>query len=131
MTGARISICAKAPVRGQAKTRLIPALGPEGAAELARRMLFDTCREALAAEVGPVELCLAHHLDWDEEIPRGVELTDQGAGDLGDRLWRAARRAETPLLFIGTDCPDLDRKRLKRSEEPTSELQSLMRISSA
>ncbi|HEY9554022.1 TIGR04282 family arsenosugar biosynthesis glycosyltransferase [Allosphingosinicella sp.] len=117
MTGARIIIFAKAPVPGHAKTRLIPALGPEGAAELARRMLFDTCREALAAGVGPVELCLAHHLDWDEEIPRGVELTDQGAGDLGDRLWRAARRAETPLLFIGTDCPDLDRKRLKAAAE--------------
>src|SRR3546814_5806804 len=56
MTGARIIIFAKAPVPGHAKTRLIPALGPEGAAELARRMLFDTCREALAAGVGPVEI---------------------------------------------------------------------------
>src|SRR3546814_19541695 len=106
MTGARIIIFAKAPVPGHAKTRLIPALGPEGAAELARRMLFDTCREALAAGVGPVELCLAHHLDWDEEIPRGVALHDKGEGGLGSRLRIAAPRAETPSLFIGTHSPN-------------------------
>ena len=113
MTETRIVIFAKAPIPGHAKTRLIPALGPEGAAELARRMLFDTCREALAAAIGPVELCLAPHPDWSGEIPPGVELTEQGEGDLGERLWRAALRAGTPLLLIGTDCPDLDRKRLK------------------
>ena len=61
----RIIIFAKAPVPGEVKTRLIPALGAKGAAELAERMLADTCREAVAAAVGPVELCLSG-------VPRGL-----------------------------------------------------------
>jgi rSAM/selenodomain-associated transferase 1 len=108
----RIVVFAKAPVPGHAKTRLIPALRAVGAAQLAESMLLRTCREALAAAVGPVELCLAGHPDWRGPVPAGVECSEQGEGDLGDRLWRAAMRTGPPLLFVGTDCPDLDRDRL-------------------
>lgn len=113
----RIVIFAKAPVPGHAKTRLIPALGAEGAADLAAAMLAATCREALTAGVGPVELCMAGHPEWTGELPDGVEVTDQGEGDLGDRLWRATERAGPPLLLIGTDCPALDRHRLRDSAQ--------------
>lgn len=107
----RIVIFAKAPVAGEVKTRLIPALGAEGAAELARRMLFDTCRAALAAETGPVELCLSGTM----EAPDGLKLTDQGPGDLGERLARAAERViggGEAVVLIGTDCPELDAHRI-------------------
>ena len=113
----RIVIFAKAPVAGCAKTRLIPALGPEGAADLARQMLLHTCREAVASGVGPVELCLAAPAGWNEPSPPGVELTEQGSGDLGDRLWRAAERSGPPLIFIGTDCPGLDCECLRAAAE--------------
>lgn len=109
----RIVIFAKAPVAGKVKTRLIPALGAQGAADLAERMLADTCEEALAADIGPVELCLEHHPGWTGKIPDGVEVSDQGSGDLGERLWRAAERAGLPLLLTGTDCPALDRHKLR------------------
>jgi rSAM/selenodomain-associated transferase 1 len=112
----RIVIFAKAPVAGLVKTRLIPALGAEGAADLAAAMLDTTCREALAAGVGPVELCLAGHPEW-TGLPDTVEVTDQGEGDLGERLWRAARRVGAPLLLIGTDCPELDRNRLRAAAQ--------------
>ncbi len=111
----RIVIFAKAPVAGQVKTRLIPALGPEGAAALARRMLADTCREALAARTGAVELCLSGSL---ESTPQGVELSRQGEGDLGERLARAAERvigSGEAVMFLGTDCPALDASRLKQA----------------
>lgn len=42
MSAVRIIIFAKAPQAGRAKTRLIPALGGEGAARLAQRMLQAT-----------------------------------------------------------------------------------------
>jgi rSAM/selenodomain-associated transferase 1 len=113
----RIVIFAKAPVAGQVKTRLIPALGAAGAAKLAAAMLQASCREALAADVGPVEICLARHPDWTGDLPNGVEVTDQGEGDLGDRLWRAALRVGAPLLLIGTDCPELDRNRLRTAAQ--------------
>ena len=111
----RVVIFAKAPVPGQVKTRLIPALGEEGAAALARQMLLDTCREALAAKVGPVELCLSGTLG---DIPQGVEVSEQGEGDLGQRLALAAKRVigqGEAAIFIGTDCPELDRVRLGKA----------------
>jgi rSAM/selenodomain-associated transferase 1 len=114
----RILIFAKAPVAGKVKTRLIPALGAEGAAALAAEMLHRTASEASAAALGPVELCAnpdSGHPDWRGQIPPGLDLSAQGEGDLGQRMARAARRAIDDgehVILIGTDCPDLDRARL-------------------
>ena len=116
----RIVIFAKAPQAGHAKTRLIAALGAQGAADLARRMLAHTLQTALDAGVGPVELCAspapvapAWH---DVVVPLGVQWSDQGSGDLGQRMARAAQRAiegGSPVLLIGTDCPQLDGAQLQ------------------
>lgn len=112
----RIVILTKAPLPGLAKTRLIPALGEQGAARLAERMLHHTLSEAVATDLGPVELCVAPSADlacW-QDLPAGVELTGQGDGDLGQRMAAIAERvtAVQPLLLIGTDCPALTRERL-------------------
>jgi rSAM/selenodomain-associated transferase 1 len=115
LTTTRIVILAKSPVAGFAKTRLIPALGAEAAARLARRMLLHTLQEASAAAVGPVELCVTPHPSdpaW-QGLPafEGVCWTEQAAGDLGVRMADAARRAAAVgehVLLIGTDCPQLD-----------------------
>lgn len=106
---------AKAPVPGLAKTRLIPALGAEGAAALAARMLARTLAEALAAGLGPVTLCgapQATHPAFAAVVPAGpVAAVDQGGGDLGARMLRAFERAlseHAGALVIGTDAPALD-----------------------
>ncbi len=110
----RIVIFAKAPVPGRVKTRLIPALGDASAAQLAQRMLADTVVHANAAGLATPELCVAPHADdpaWAGFLPAGVRLSDQGPGDLGQRLAAAARRvidAGERILLIGTDCPALD-----------------------
>lgn len=111
----RIVVFAKAPQPGSVKTRLIPALGAQGAADLALRMLQHTLEQALAAGVGPVELCMSPAPDapaWaDVAIPTGVALSSQGDGDLGQRMARAVDRTTTtlaqPVLLMGTDCPAL------------------------
>ena len=106
----RIVIFAKAPLPGRVKTRLIPALGPEGAARLAAGMLARTIEEALATGLD-VELCGdPDPAGWYQGPP--VAVSTQGQGDLGARLARAASRAQ-PLLLIGADCPALDRGRLR------------------
>jgi rSAM/selenodomain-associated transferase 1 len=117
----RTVIFAKAPVPGLAKTRLIPALGEQGAADLARRMLDHTVAQALAAAIGPVELCASPasaEAAWEPfPIPASVTWSDQGEGNLGERMARAAQRvtgAGESLLLIGTDCPTLDAGRLRR-----------------
>ena len=112
----RIVIFAKAPVAGRVKTRLIPALGAEGAARLAAQMLDHTIEEALATGF-EVELCgEPDAASWSEAA---VARTAQGAGDLGERLARAAHRAlaAAPVLLIGADCPALDRSRLRAAAE--------------
>ena len=117
----RVIVFAKAPVAGLAKTRLIPALGEQGAARLAASMLTHALDQALASGVGPVELCVTpapHDSKWSGQLPRSgsLSLSDQGTGDLGERMARAARRAldeGQPVLLMGTDCPDLTAERIR------------------
>lgn len=113
-TGCAIVVLAKAPVAGYAKTRLIPALGADGAARLAAWLLERTMHAALRSGLGPVELCAAPdaaHPAVAAWAARGVQLAAQGEGDLGERIARAFARAcaSAPrVLLLGTDAPRLD-----------------------
>ena len=120
----RIVVFAKAPLAGFAKTRLIPALGQQGAADLAQRLLEHTLQEALTSRVGSVELCVTPSVTncvWQNMLlPEGIYLTDQGEGDLGERMARAAERviaAGEGVLLMGTDCPQLDAARLQEAAQ--------------
>jgi rSAM/selenodomain-associated transferase 1 len=122
MKPVRILIFAKEPKAGFSKTRLIPALGAQGAAALALRLLTHTLHETITSELGPVELCVT---PWSTQtnwralgVPHRVELTDQGDGDLGARMARAAARAlaaGASVLLMGTDCPQLDAVQLQQA----------------
>ena len=122
----RIVIFAKAPLPGSVKTRLIPALGADGAATLACHLLAHTLSQALAADAGEVELCMSPApLDpaWQGvTIDSAVKQTAQSSGDLGARMARAVKRAtgqiqpaDTSVLLIGTDCPALTAPLLKQA----------------
>jgi rSAM/selenodomain-associated transferase 1 len=120
MKAIRTVIFAKAPLPGLVKTRLIPALGEEGAATLAGKLLEHCISEALTADLGPVELCVAptaRHPIWQElGIPSAVSWSEQGDGDLGERLARAAQRVtarDEAVLLIGTDCPGLTAEKMR------------------
>lgn len=94
------------PVAGQCKTRLIPALGPEGAAALHKRLAERTAA-VLRAAGGPV---IVAYTGADEAAFRGwlgadCEYVPQPDGDLTDRLLPFAARA--PAIFFGADTPDL------------------------
>lgn len=114
--GCGLIVFAKAPVAGQAKTRLAPALGAAGAAALAERLLVHAVGQGLCAGFAEVELCAAP----DTTHPvfarlaaqhAALQLGVQGDGDLGARMHRAlARRlaGHRPMLLIGTDAPALD-----------------------
>jgi uncharacterized protein len=116
----RVIVLAKAPLPGFAKTRLIPALGADGAAALARRLFERTLEQALLAGLGGVEVCCAPSAAhaWFAPLandPRLV-LTDQGEGDLGERMARAIERAlaqHAKVILIGTDIPALDAAHLR------------------
>lgn len=133
MIRVRIIIFAKAPWPGAVKTRLIPALGAEGAARLARLMLTETVMNARQAKVGPVELCMSpgpRSSRWRGiMLPKEIEVSYQGGGDLGDRMERAARRGlaqDDAVLLIGTDCPDLSVGRLRYAAQALRNFDSVI-----
>ena len=110
----RAIVFAKAPHAGAVKTRLIPALGAQGAARLAQRMLLHTLRTALAAQCAAVELCASPQPQdpvWQGmDLPPNIALSAQGQGDLGERMARAFKRGidnQEAVLLMGTDCPEL------------------------
>ncbi|WP_317619325.1 TIGR04283 family arsenosugar biosynthesis glycosyltransferase [Laspinema sp. D2d] len=116
----RLIIFTRLPYPGMTKTRLIPALGPTGAALLHRQLgehTLATVREGLqqkilkpiAVEVQFTGGTLEQMQGW---LGEEWEYRPQSEGDLGDRLKLAAQEAFAAgcsrVVIIGTDCPDLD-----------------------
>lgn len=109
---ARIVIMSKPPAPGLAKTRLAQTIGADAAAALAARMLDHTLEIARLAAVGTLELCVTpdtRHPALRAAAARfGAVLSDQGNGDLGERMARIALRVlaggEQPII-VGSDCP--------------------------
>lgn len=118
-----VAILARAPIPGQAKTRLIPALGPAGAARLQRWLLQRTVAMVLVADVGPVTLWCAgdpRHPDFAVCRAYGaVTVRHQPEGDLGRRMLTAIGESATSsgVLVIGTDCPALTASHLREAAD--------------
>lgn len=106
MPPARLVIFTRYPEPGRAKTRLIPAIGAEGAAAVHRRLTEQTVAAArasgLAIEVRTTGAPHDRFADW---LGHDLVFVDQGEGDLGERMQRAS--SPLPVLFIGSDLPDL------------------------
>ncbi len=117
---AALVIFAKAPIPGQVKTRLTPALTEDEAATLHGSFVLDTLERTKAA-VGrfklPVDRFLAcapsssHVFFRIMEARHGVTLLDQQGEDLGIRMHHAFdslfRRGYQRICLVGTDVPSL------------------------
>jgi rSAM/selenodomain-associated transferase 1 len=84
-----LAVMAKAPLAGAVKTRLIPFLTADQAAELARALLFDQLEHLCALE--NTDLYLAFTPTEEEMLmrrlaPARFALFPQSAGDLGARM---------------------------------------------
>lgn len=108
-----VAIFAKAPIPGYAKTRLIPALGADGAAALHATMIRRTVETACAARLARVTLWCApdpsHAVFHDLALKHGIALRRQSPGSLGARMLATFRGqpAHRPLVLVGTDGPAL------------------------
>ncbi|SFG07226.1 TIGR04282 family arsenosugar biosynthesis glycosyltransferase [Neptunomonas qingdaonensis] len=115
-------IFAKAPVAGVAKTRLIPALGAEGAAKLHALLLEHTIRRAVASACFPIYLFTpennAHPFIDHLLISYPLIHRVQKGVDLGERMQNALlsvlRENQSGALLIGSDCPAIDADILQR-----------------
>ncbi|MGN6571271.1 MAG: TIGR04282 family arsenosugar biosynthesis glycosyltransferase [Pseudolabrys sp.] len=112
---ASISVLAKAPVPGFAKTRLIPDIGAHAAAVLQERLTARAVTTALAAGLGRVTLWCAPDMTHRSFLDLKVALRRQPEGDLGDRMLAAF--GGMPTLVIGTDCPALTPAHLREAAE--------------
>jgi len=117
-----VLIFARAPIAGQAKTRLIPLLGTEGAARLQARMCERVLAVATEAAVGPVELWCTPEISHPFFAACGERhhpsLQLQVGASLGERLRHAHDQAferHARILMIGTDCPVLSAAHLRRA----------------
>lgn len=118
----RLIIFAKAPVPGKVKTRLIPALSPEQAAELQQQFILNTLKKATQADLAPVELWCApdihHSVFKDCAIQFPISLQTQSGKDVGKRMENAflgtLEHADWAII-IGTDCPELTTEDLERA----------------
>lgn len=108
---------ARAPVAGEAKTRLAPRLGADGAARLHARLVRHTLTQARASGL-TVTLWCSPDCDhpFFEEAARdfGVACAAQCAGDIGARMAHAFAAMQAPTLLVGTDCPIVDAALLLR-----------------
>lgn len=103
------------PEPGKAKTRLIPALGAEGAADLQRSMTRQTVGRAWAFGVATRTRIIIAHEGGSAPQMRGwlgpLTFEEQAAGDLGLRLahsmLRAGTRGARKIVIVGSDCPAL------------------------
>lgn len=99
-----IALFAKYPRAGEAKTRLAPMLGPEGAANLHRRLVERTLATMRASGLPfAVHFAGASREDFAAWLGDDVPLVEQGHGDLGARLARVA----PPAILLGADIPAL------------------------
>ena len=104
------------PEPGKTKTRLIPALGEEGAANLQRQMTEQTIAKvkqlvnfiSLSFEIRFVGGDIQLIENW---LGSDLKYQEQGAGNLGYRMARAFQSAfnngNKYVVIIGIDCPNL------------------------
>lgn len=111
-----IAQLAKQAIPGRVKTRLLPAMSAQAAADLHAAMVRHVCAELCASKLGDVQLWV----DGDPGAPLfsdclrlGVtEIRRQRGDDLGERMANITRQglgSYTRVILVGSDAPTLDR----------------------
>jgi uncharacterized protein len=112
----RLIIFTRYPKTGTTKTRLIPLLGAEGAANLQRQMTEHTLSRMMGMTASNDVTIEIRYDGGNEHLMRQwlgseFEYASQGDGNLGERMQRAFEDAfkskATAVVIIGTDIPDL------------------------
>ena len=109
-------IFSRYPEPGKTKTRMIPALGAVGAAELQKKMTEHTLKMAIALTklrevVAEVHFAGGNQQLMQDWLGRDVKYVTQTGSDLGEKMRSAFEEAfksgSQRVVIIGIDCPDL------------------------
>jgi rSAM/selenodomain-associated transferase 1 len=117
-----LMIFCKAPIPGQVKTRLIPKLSAEQAAELHVELSTITLQRATQNVLCPVQLwctpTTGHAFFTASEAAYPLVLKQQQGTDLGERMHHAFCSAlvdYSHALLMGCDCPSLTLQDLEQA----------------
>lgn len=109
---AELILFAKSPMAGRVKTRLIPDLGEQGAADLARALIDESVRRSVESWPGPVSLQVwpdtGHQCFETLRHRHGIKLARQSGGDLGAKMFEALNDAHergAAAAVMGCDVP--------------------------
>ncbi len=120
----RLMLFTRFPTLGQTKTRLIPALGPEGATLLHDRLAKHALGEAHRLVRNRGTTLSVHHAGGDDSemsawLGKSIQFKAQGRGDLGERMVDAFDFAfgegTDRAVIMGSDCPELSAEILDRA----------------
>ncbi|MBQ0724667.1 MAG: DUF2064 domain-containing protein, partial [Cycloclasticus sp.] len=106
-----LQVFAKAPVKGQVKTRLIADLGSEGAYEVYKQLLEKSLTLAAHSNYQTELWCYPnqqHAYFKRAAIDHPLILHDQDGDDLGERMHFAMQNGlqdNHAVVLIGCDCP--------------------------
>jgi rSAM/selenodomain-associated transferase 1 len=124
-----IIVFTRYPEAGRTKTRLIPELGPQGAADLQRRMTEHVLGR-LRVGFDVTETIIEIRYDGGDPdkmqnwLGDNLRYESQGEGNLGNRLERAFGeafdRGVDRAIAIGTDCPALSLDHIRKGFESLS-----------
>ncbi|PCC97719.1 DUF2064 domain-containing protein [Halopseudomonas pelagia] len=113
-------IFAKAPIPGTVKTRLIPALGADGACSLYRQLLLHTLHQTQDWPGSRYLYCApdtSHPLFARLASEHHLQLRQQHGDDLGSRMAQALAEHADGALLIGTDCPLISTAVLQEADQ--------------
>ncbi|MFA6162917.1 MAG: TIGR04282 family arsenosugar biosynthesis glycosyltransferase [Methylobacter sp.] len=117
-----LMIFCKAPIPGQVKTRLIPELTAEQAAELHIELSIKTLQRAVQSNLCPVQLWCTPTTDHDfftaSKTAYSLVLKQQQGANLGERMLHAfcsALADYSHALLMGCDCPSLTEQDLEQA----------------
>jgi rSAM/selenodomain-associated transferase 1 len=114
-----VGVFARAPQPGRAKTRLVPVLGRQGAADFQAALLTDTIRKVeTLSKIAARWLFGAGGSLRVRGLARGWKAARQRGRDLGTRLDRAFRQLlalHPAAVVIGTDSPLLEPRTLREA----------------
>ena len=114
----RLIIFARYPEPGTTKTRIIPLLGANGAADLHRKMTENTVSQMAPLPASSQIAVEIHYEGGDEDLMRNwlgnhFVYRPQAGGDIGIRMRRSFeetfKRSAGSAVIIGTDIPEISK----------------------
>ena len=120
----RLILFGRYPVPGQTKTRLIPDLGPIGAADLQRRLTEKSLAAIMNGDRLPWPVTFCHAGGRPRQVRRwlgrySIDFEPQAGGTLGARMqsaiYRALNGTDDHVVLVGTDIPRLSAVHLHKA----------------